>query len=50
MEKMQNKGILPTPVTFIYGLISCGIVSALDKDHDKHLDIIKKGLEKDVCI
>ena len=50
MEKMQNKGILPTPVTFICGLISCGILRALDRAYEKHVEIIKRGLERDMVI
>ena len=50
-EQMQSVGIMPTDVTILCSLKSCSSVGALDRGHNIHADIEKKGLlEKDIMV
>lgn len=49
-KEMQAEGIEPDNITFVSIVKSCSGIAALDKGRQIHLDVIRFGLEWDICI
>ncbi|KAH7295518.1 hypothetical protein KP509_27G053200 [Ceratopteris richardii] len=49
-EKMQQQGIPPDDITFACCLQACNIVGDIEKGQAVHMDIVQKGMERDVFI
>jgi pentatricopeptide repeat protein len=49
-EQMQRRSVPPTIVTFVCTLRACGSVKALDIGHRIHVEITKRGLEREIQI
>lgn len=49
-EQMLHKGISLNAVSFVCGLKACGIIGAADKGQELHVEIVSKGLEKEILV
>lgn len=47
VEQMQHEGIYPDAFTFVCMLKACGILAAIDKGREIHVEITNKGLLED---
>ncbi|KAI5058915.1 hypothetical protein GOP47_0027085 [Adiantum capillus-veneris] len=43
VDQMQSEGIMPDVVSFVCMLKACGSLGAVDKSHDLHAEITKRG-------
>lgn len=50
MGKLQDEGLLPDEVAYVYGLQACAIIGALDRGRELHGQIVKHGFESSVAI
>ncbi|KAI5071883.1 hypothetical protein GOP47_0014134 [Adiantum capillus-veneris] len=50
LEKMQEEGISPNAATFVCSLKACGNLGFTDRGRELHIDIARKGLEKDPLV
>ncbi|KAI5071931.1 hypothetical protein GOP47_0014182 [Adiantum capillus-veneris] len=49
-EKMESEGISANGITLSCMLKACGSTRAIEKGHDIHAEIVKKGFEKDLRV
>eukprot|EP00250_Pteridium_aquilinum_P013759 c21557_g3_i1 orf=1-1188(+) len=49
-KHMQLEGVSPNSFTFACVVKACGNMGALHKGHDVHMEIIKQGVETDLCV
>ncbi|KAH7437743.1 hypothetical protein KP509_05G086700 [Ceratopteris richardii] len=49
-QKMQSKGVLPNPVTYMSALKACMCLGSLTMGQQLHSDLTEKGFENDVLV
>ncbi|KAJ7536437.1 hypothetical protein O6H91_12G069700 [Diphasiastrum complanatum] len=49
-EQMQQEGVQPNKVTFVFLLKACASIAALEQGKQLHSHIIKRGFESDVIV